>query len=69
MEVQAVDGDVDGTWEVPGGKVDGGAQVEDAGLRAQGEVVEEALGEGAGGIVEVGEEDDGTAFPAFVVAV
>lgn len=69
VRVEALQRDVDGAREVPGGKVGSGAEVKDAALRAEDEVGEEVLGEGLRGFVEVGEKDDGTALPAFVVAV
>lgn len=69
MRVQTLQRDVDGAWEVPGGKVGSGAEVKDAALGTENEVGEEILGERFRGFVEVGEEDDGTTLPAFVVAV
>ena len=69
MGVQTLQRDVDGAREVPGGKVGSGAEVENAASRAEDEVGKEVLGERFRGFVEVGKEDDGTAFPALVVAV
>lgn len=54
---------------MPGGKVKSCAEVQDAASGSQDNVRQETLGGGLGGIVEVREEDDGTAFPAFVVPV
>ena len=69
MEVQALQGSVDGAREVPGGKVCRCSQVKDAALRADGQVVQEVLGECFGGLVEMSEEDNRAAFPAFVVSI
>lgn len=69
MEVQALQGSVDGSREVPGGKVCRGSQVKDAALRADDQVIQEVLGECFGSLVEMSEEDNRAAFPALVVSI
>lgn len=69
VRVQAVQRHVHRVWEVPGGKVQGGAQVDHAASGPQYDVRQQALGCRLRGFVKVREEHDGAAFPAFVVAV
>ena len=69
MEVEALQGSVDGAREVPGGKVCRCSQVKDAALRAEGQVVQKVLGKYFGSLVEMSEEDNRAAFPALVVSI
>lgn len=69
MEVQALQGSVDGSREVPGGKVCRCSQVKDAALRADDQIIQEVLGECFGSLVEMSEEDNRAAFPALVVSI
>ena len=69
VRVQTVQRHVHGAGQMPGGKVQSRAEVQHAASGPEHDVRQQTLGGGLGGFVKVREEDDGTAFPAFVVAV